>query len=140
LFLSLRSKIIIFSDHVVLKYILSKKNVEARLIRWILLLQEFDLEIRDKKGSENVVGDHLSRIIVESSFDSIPILESFPDEQLFAIFQLSWFVDIVNYLATSQMPSRWTKQDMSRFLLKAKFFWDIFVQVLPRADHHEMCA
>ena len=76
----LGSKVVVFTDHAALKYLLSKKDAKARLIRWILLLQEFDLEIRDKKGSENVVADHLSRLIVEPVDDNLPIEESFPDE------------------------------------------------------------
>jgi hypothetical protein len=39
---------------------LAKKDAKPRLIRWILLLQEFDVEIHDKKWVENVVADHLS--------------------------------------------------------------------------------
>ncbi|CAN6560289.1 unnamed protein product [Malus baccata var. baccata] len=78
----LGTKVIIFTDHAALKYLLTKKEAKPRLIRWILLLQEFDIEIRDKKGVENVVADHLSRMVHE---EASPISETFPDEQLMSI-------------------------------------------------------
>ncbi|CAN6570903.1 unnamed protein product [Malus baccata var. baccata] len=78
----LGTKVIIFTDHATLKYLLTKKEAKLRLIRWMLLLQEFDIEIRDKKGVENVVADHLSRMVHE---DASPISETFPDEQLLSI-------------------------------------------------------
>ena len=56
--------IVIFTDHSALKYLLTKKNSKARLIRWVLLLQEFNFQIKDKKGVENVVADHLSRLTI----------------------------------------------------------------------------
>ena len=73
---------IVYSDHTVLRYLLTKKDAKLRLIKWILLLQEFDLEIRDKEGAENLVADDLSRLPVVK--DYFIIKETFPDEQLFS--------------------------------------------------------
>lgn len=78
---------IVYSDPVALKYLFSKKDAKSRLIHWVLLLQEFDLEIGDKKEVENIVANHLSRFIVEFSGDHLPITETFPDEQMMQNFQ-----------------------------------------------------
>nr|GEZ12587.1 reverse transcriptase domain-containing protein [Tanacetum cinerariifolium] len=56
------SKSIVYTDHSVLKYMFSKQDAKPRLLRWILLLQEFDIIVRDKKGAENLAADHLSRL------------------------------------------------------------------------------
>ncbi|CAN6579362.1 unnamed protein product [Malus baccata var. baccata] len=77
------TKVIVFTDHAALKYLFTKKEAKPRLIRWMLLLQEFDIEIKDKKGSDNVVADHLSRLVREE--EDLPISETFPDEQLLSV-------------------------------------------------------
>ncbi|CAA7039990.1 unnamed protein product [Microthlaspi erraticum] len=79
------SKVIVHTDHAALRHIFAKKDTKPRLLRWILLLQEFDIEVVDKKGVENGVADHLSRMRVE---DMIPINDSMPEEQLMAIMIL----------------------------------------------------
>ena len=76
------SDIVIFTDHSALKYLLTKQNSKARLIRWVLLLQEFNLQIKDKKGVENVVPDHLFRLTIAHNTHSPPINDEFPEESL----------------------------------------------------------
>nr|XP_028964733.1 LOW QUALITY PROTEIN: uncharacterized protein LOC103417773 [Malus domestica] len=122
------AKVIVYSDHSALKYLLSKKEAKPRLLRWVLLLQEFDLEILDKKGRENVVADHLSRLVNASTdeADSLPLQESFPDEQLLAVtHQVPWYADIANYLASGEIPSEFSYQQRKKFLSTVKhYFWD----------------
>jgi len=79
----LGSKVIVYTDHATLKFLLKKADSKPRLIRWMLLLQEFDIEIRDKSGAHNLVADHLSRI--ENKEDNIAIQDDFPDEVLLAL-------------------------------------------------------
>ncbi|CAN6686569.1 unnamed protein product [Malus baccata var. baccata] len=122
------AKVFVYSDHSALKYLLSKKEAKPRLIRWVLLLQEFDLEILDKKGRENVMANHLSRLVNASTDEaySLPLQESFPDEQLLAVtHQVPWYVDIANYLASGEIPSEFSYQQRKKFLSTVKhYFWD----------------
>nr|XP_027076937.1 uncharacterized protein LOC113700672 [Coffea arabica] len=120
----LGAKVIVFSDHAALRYLMTKKDAKPRLIRWILLLQEFDLEIRDKRGSENLVADHLSRIPVGE--DKEPLRDAFPEEHLFSLnSQLPWYADLVNYLVTGNFPAGWPKSKMDKLKSDAKYFiWD----------------
>ncbi|XP_026443853.1 uncharacterized protein LOC113344008 [Papaver somniferum] len=131
------------------KQLLSKKDVKPRLIRWVLLLQEFNLEIRDKKGFENVVADHLFRIVLESSFQS-DVVETFSDEQLFSVSLTPWYADIANYLVVGHIPAHWTQQDQTKFFVEVKFFmWDdpflfkvcpdqLIRRCVPEFEHHNI--
>ncbi|RVW96950.1 Transposon Ty3-I Gag-Pol polyprotein [Vitis vinifera] len=99
---SLWSSIVVFTDHSALKYLLTKQDAKARLIRWILLLQEFNLQIRDKKGVENVVADHLSRLVIAHDSHGLPINDDFPEESLMSIDVAPWYSHIANYLVTGK--------------------------------------
>ena len=74
------NKVVVHSDHYAIKYLMTKKDAKHRLIRWVLLLQEFDVEIKDKKGIENLVADHLSRL--KGASDEVQVNDDFPDEHL----------------------------------------------------------
>lgn len=76
------TKMTVYTDHAALRHILAKKDTKPRLLRWILLLQEFDMEIVDKPGVKNGVTDYLSRMKIENT---IPINDSMPEEQLMQI-------------------------------------------------------
>ena len=97
------------------------------MTRWLLLLQEFDLEIKDKKGCDNVIVDHLSRVekptVQEKEKE---IAEHFLDEQLFQLLlQSPLYADIVNFLACGVMPPELSYQQRKKLRTDSRFYiWD----------------
>jgi hypothetical protein len=106
------AKVIVYTDHAALKYLLTKKDVKPRLIRWILLLQEFDIEIRDKKGVENSVADHLSRLQYKESHE-LPINDYLRDETLLIITNFDpWYANIVNFMVAGYVLDGMNKRKL----------------------------
>ena len=120
------SEVTIYTDHTVIHYLFAKKDAKSRLIRWILLIQEFDLEIRDKQGSENTVADHLSRLESADEEKGTCILKCFPDEHLLRVeINVPWYADYVNYLACGVFPSDLSYYQRKKFLHDVKsYLWD----------------
>nr|GEV71586.1 DNA-directed DNA polymerase [Tanacetum cinerariifolium] len=119
------NKSIVHTDHSALKYLFAKKDAKARLLRWVLLLQEFDFKVLDTKGAENLAADHLSRLEnpYENVLDPKEINETFPLETLSMMTfcgdsSASWFADFANYHA-------------GNFIVKAK--------ALPTSDARVVC-
>jgi len=81
--------------------------------------------IKDKKGTKNIVADHLSRLTTDLKSDITPIDDYFPDESLLSVSTLPWFANIVNFLVSGQLPAHWSTQDKRKFLNEVKnFYWD----------------
>ena len=120
------NKVVVHTNHSAIKYLMTKKDAKPRLIWWVLLLQEFDLEIKDKKGTENLVADHLSRL--EGAGDEVQVNDNFPDEQLLAIEEkraVPWFADYVNYLVAKVIPPEFSYQQKKRFFAHLKhYYWE----------------
>ena len=120
------SKVIVHTDHAAIKYLMEKKDAKPRLIRWVLLLQEFDLHIIDRKGPENPVADNLSRL-ENVLHDPLPIDDSFPDEQLAAInvsHSTPCYADYANYIVAKYLPPNFTYQQKNFFYDLRHYFWD----------------
>ena len=69
------------------------------------LVQEFNLQIKDKKGVENVVADYLSRLAIAHNSHNLPINDDFPEESLMLIEAAPWYAHIANYLVIGEVPS-----------------------------------
>nr|GFA58107.1 reverse transcriptase domain-containing protein [Tanacetum cinerariifolium] len=97
---------IVHTDHSALKYLFAKKDAKVRLLRWVPLLQEFDLDVVDTKGAENLAANHLSRLEkpYENVLDPKEINETFPLETLSTVTfrgdsSAPWFANFANYHA-----------------------------------------
>ncbi|CAN1293896.1 Retrovirus-related Pol polyprotein from transposon 17.6 [Linum perenne] len=125
------SHVVVFTDHAAIRYLMNKPDAKSRLIRWVLLLSEFDIEIKDKKGSENVAADHLSRLEgaeIGTSF-SPAIQECFPEEHLYAVMVTEaegpWFADFANYHATGAVRQGIPRYERRKFFTEAKkYIWN----------------
>ncbi|GJY80703.1 reverse transcriptase domain-containing protein [Tanacetum coccineum] len=112
-------------------YLFAKKDSKARLLRWVLLLQEFDFDVVDTKGAENLAADHLSRLENphENELDPKEINEKFPLETLSSIdvpdTSTPWFADIANYHAGNFVIKGMSTQQKRKFFKDVKhYFWE----------------
>ncbi|GJR56633.1 reverse transcriptase domain-containing protein [Tanacetum coccineum] len=106
------SKTIVHTDHSALRHLFKKQDAKPCLIRWIVLLQEFDIEINDKKGTENIVANHLFRIENDETSDDSEVDDNFPKETIIEITtsDIPWFADFANYLVGDIIPKGMTYQ------------------------------
>ncbi|GJT72150.1 reverse transcriptase domain-containing protein [Tanacetum coccineum] len=126
------SKTIVYTDHSAIKYLMVKPDAKSRLLWWILLLQEFDVDVRDKKGAENFAADHLSRLENphQSDLEKKDITETFPLETLGMVTfrgdsSTPWFADFANYHAGNFMIKGMSSQQKKKFFKDVKhYFWD----------------
>ncbi|GJY70788.1 reverse transcriptase domain-containing protein [Tanacetum coccineum] len=110
----------------------NKQDAKPRLIRWVLLLQGFNIEIKDKKGAENLAADHLSRLENPNvgMLTETEIADEFPDEQLMVLKTTSdnnepWYADYVNYIVEKVIPPKWTFEKRKIYFSQVKYyFWD----------------
>eukprot|EP00253_Pinus_taeda_P003350 PITA_03350 len=111
----------VHTDKIEIRYLMNKPNVNASIIRWLLLLQQFDLTIIDKPSKENVVADFLFRLnllVGEGMVD-----DQMSDEHLFSISVLSpWFADIAKYLVSTQFPPHLSSKEKSKIARKSTSF------------------
>nr|GEZ96336.1 reverse transcriptase domain-containing protein [Tanacetum cinerariifolium] len=120
------NKSIVYTDHSALKYLFAKKDAKARLLRWILLIQEFDFKVIDTRRAENYAADHLSCLEnpYKNVFDPKEINETFPLKSLNKVAHKDpstpWFADLANYHAGNFIIKGMTSQQ------KQKFFKDAY--------------
>nr|GEX40925.1 reverse transcriptase domain-containing protein [Tanacetum cinerariifolium] len=126
------NKSIVYTDHSTLKYLFAKKDSKARLLQWVLLLQEFRFKVIDTKGAENLAADHLSRLEnpQQNVLDPKEINEAFPLETLNMVslrgnLSTPWFANFANYHARNFIVKGMSSQQKNKFFKDVKhYFWD----------------
>eukprot|EP00253_Pinus_taeda_P005467 PITA_05467 len=115
--------VVLYTDHSAIKYLANKPVTNARIIRWLILLQEFDITIKDRPGKENPVADFLSRI--PKSIETAAVEDQFLDEHLFSVaVRTPWYADVANYLAVGKLPKHLTPQERKQIVQKStRFSW-----------------
>ena len=110
------------NNHAVIRYLMNKPYVNARIIRWFLLLQQFDLTIIDKPGKENVLVDFLSRVNLPTGEEGM-VDDQMMEEHQFSVLVLSpWFADITNYLVLAQFPPHLSSKEKRKIVRKSTSF------------------
>ncbi|GKD67941.1 reverse transcriptase domain-containing protein, partial [Tanacetum coccineum] len=123
---------IVYTDHSALKYLFAKKDSKARLLRWVLLLQEFKFKVIETKGAENLAADHLSQLEnpYENVIDPKEMNETFPLETLNMVTSRGdsstpWFADFSNYHAGNFIVKGTSSQQKNKFFKDVKnYFWE----------------
>ena len=105
-------------DHSSIRFLMNKPITNGRVTQWILLFQEFHINIIGRPGKENLVADFLSHIQHEDG--TKPVDDTFPDEHLFAVsVQTLWFVDIANYLEIGKIPNHLSPHEKRRIIVQS---------------------
>jgi hypothetical protein len=116
-----RYKVFVHTDHVAIRYLMNKPDINGRMIRRFLLLQQFDLTILDNPSKQNVVADFLSRLI--TPIEEGMIDDPFLNEYLFSIStQTHWFSDITNYLTTGKFPQHFSYRERCKIIQKSSVY------------------
>ncbi|CAL1355100.1 unnamed protein product [Linum trigynum] len=107
---------------------MSKTDAKPRLIRWILHLQEFDVEIKYKKGAKNLAANHLSRLEgTRRTSSHNAINDNFPDERLFVIVVVEsatpWFANFSSYLVGNQLPKGMNTNEKWKFFADLRYYF-----------------
>nr|GEV26780.1 hypothetical protein [Tanacetum cinerariifolium] len=122
------NKSIVYTDHSALKYLFAKKDAKARLLRWIVLLQEFDFKVVDIKGARNYAADHLSRLEnpYENVFDPKEINEFFPLETISKLShhdQRQEVVDILTACYSGPTEGHYDANYITKKAFDSGFYW-----------------
>ncbi|GJS54907.1 reverse transcriptase domain-containing protein [Tanacetum coccineum] len=115
-----------------LQYLFNKHDAKPRLIRWVLPLQGFNIEIKDKKGAENLAADHLSRLENPNMriLTKKEIANEFPDKHLMVLKATpkdneTMVCEYVNYIARKYTTQYGKLKKRKRFFSQVKYyFWD----------------